>query len=511
MDDMRQRVTGFARALPAAHKVGIASALVALAMLSVVFARWVLTPSYTVLYAGMEPEAVAGAVDQLEAAGVPYRLEAGGGTILVPREQLYETRASMAAEGFSGKAVPEGYELLADQGLSVSDFRQRVDYQRALEGEIAKTLMAMDGIDNATVHLVIPEEELFAEREEPVTASVLVDPSRPLDEGEVETVSFLVASSVEGLDVNAVTIADTDGTVLHAPGDAGASVATNRNLRQTREFEQALAGDVTTLLQRVAPGGPASVVVRANLNFDEAERQTETFDRDSAVATKEQTATENFQGVGALPGGAVGVDGGPQAVQGGDSDYQRDEALREFGVNKTTERVTGAPGAVEKLSVAIVMDDGSVTGERQPDVAEVEQLVTAALGLDQARGDTIAVSAIPFAAAEDEEEPEPEAQPLGEALPTIVGVAVLALVALALFLMTRRRKKTSKSTALEQAPTVVVDVTSDPPPAPTEQFEPVPAMVGASPELRDEVTALVSRQPEEIATLLRSWLADRRS
>lgn len=518
MDDMRQRVTAFLKALPAAHKVGIVSALAALAMMTVLFARWLTTPSYTVLYSGMATEEVAGAIDELEALGVPYELQGGGSTILVPREQLYETRATMAAEGFSGETVPQGYELLAEEGLSVSDFRQRVDYQRALEGELAKTLMAMDAVENATVRLVIPEEELFEERQEAVTASVLLDPNRPLTEGEVETVSFLVSSAVEGLDVANLTIADTEGVVLHAPGEAGgASVATNRNLRQTREFEQALAGDVQTLLERVAPGGPASVVVRASLNFDETQTDSETFADEGAVALKEQTTTEDFQGTGAPPGGTVGVDGGPAATTTGEAgNYNRDEALREFGVDRTTTRTTAAPGAIEQLSVAIVLDDGSVTGATAPDVEQVQALVSAALGLDAERGDTVAVSAVPYPEIEEEVAEEPVAPTLDERLPTLISAAVLLLVALALFLMTRRRKtrktKKSKSTDLEvsQAPVVVdVNVVRDDPQAEREP-EPVAVVPDPRPAIQDEVTALVSKQPEEIAVLLRSWLADRR-
>lgn len=230
--DLRDRITGFVRELPVAQRVGIVAAVAALAMVGVVFVRWVTTPSYTVLYSGLDDTAVASVIDGLETQGVPYRLEAGGSRVLVPREQLYPTRAALAADGVGGRTTPPGYELLDGQGLSVSDFRQRVDYQRALEGELARTLTAMDGIREATVHLVMPEEELFAEQQKPVTASVLLGTQRTLQQAEIEAVTFLVASSVEGLEVDQITVADASGTVLHAPGaTGGASVATNRNLR----------------------------------------------------------------------------------------------------------------------------------------------------------------------------------------------------------------------------------------------------------------------------------------
>jgi flagellar M-ring protein FliF len=505
--DVRDRLTDFVKALPVAHRVVIVSALAALAMLAVLFLGWVTTPSYTVLYSGLDDKAVASAIEELDTLGVPYKLEGGGRTILVPREALYETRASLAGAGVSGAAVPQGYELMDSGGLSVSDFRQRVDYQRALEGELAKTLLAMNGINSATVRLVLPQKELFADQEEPATASVLLDPARPLDEQEVETITFLVSSAVEGLSVDRITVADADGSVLHAPGDAGgASVQTNRNLRQTREFEQALAGDITKLLGSVG-GAPASVVVRAALNFDAVESQTETYDPESAVALKQQESAERFEGTGAaLATGAVGVDGQPLIGEGGETNYERDENVVEFGVDKTQTQTILAPGRIEKLSVAIVMDDGTVTGVEVPPVAEVEQLVAAALGLEPARGDSVAVSTVALPAPEEPEEEVPAPSMLDLAT-QIVAVVVLFIVSLALFLMTRRRKASQEPEVTWEEPVTL------PAPAPA----PEPALVtaelptlGIGSDLQREVTALVERQPEEIATLLRSWLADRR-
>lgn len=504
--DIRDRITGFVRALPVAHRVAIAAALAALGMLGVLFVGWITTPTYTLLYSGLDDAALAAVIDGLETQGVPYRLEAAGSRVLVPREQLYATRASLAAEGVAGPTRPPGYELLDGQGLSVSDFRQRVDYQRALEGELARTLMAMEGIRAATVHLVMPEEELFAERQQPVTASVLLGTVRSLTETEVEAVTFLVASSVEGLEVGQITVADASGTVLHAPGDVGgSSVATNRNLRQTREFEKALAGDITTLLGQVTGGTPASVVVRSTLDFDELATETETFNPDAQVILSEQTSEERFEGAGALaPGGTVGLDGGPLPTEGGDSNYQRDEALREFGVDRTTTRTVAAPGRVEKLSVAIVMDDGSLTGAAVPPDEEIEQLVSAAVGLDAERGDVIAVSTLPFPAmVEDPAVEEPGMLP--EMVPQVAGVVVLLLVSIGLFLMTRRRG--TVVTEIDRRPTQSLPAREE-----TRVLEPPerePAMAGPS-ELQSDVAELVQRQPEEIATLLRGWLADRR-
>lgn len=501
--DLRERFTTFVKALPVAHRVVIVAALAVVAMLAVPFVSWITTPTYTVLYSDLDDAAVAEVVDGLERQGVPYELEAGGSRVLVPREHLYTSRASLASEGVGGRTTPAGYEILDDQGLSVSDFRQRVDYRRALEGELARTLAAMDGVAAATVHLVTPERELFAERQEPVTASVLLSTSRGLSQTEVEAVTFLVGSSVEGLETGHITVADAGGTVLHAPGDGGgAGVASNRNLRQTREFEQALAGDIASLLQRVT-GSPASVVVRATLNFDETETQTESVDPDSRVAVREQVSEERFEGTGAVPGGTVGVDGGPLEAEAEESSYEKEETLREYGVDRTTSRTVAAPGRVERLSLAIVADDGTVTGAEVPGEADIETLVSAAVGLQPERGDGIAVTTLPFPAPEEPEVAEEAPAMLGY-VTQAVGAAVLVLVCLLLYLMTRRRKVTVSSVERTLPPPEELEAPEPRADAP----EPQPAMVGGS--LHSEVVDLVERQPEEIATLLRGWLADRR-
>ena len=514
--DPRQRITDFVKALPAAHRVMIVAAVAALAMGGVLFASWVTTPSYTVLYSGLAPEDVAGTIEELESLGVPYELEGGGSTVLVPRDKLYETRAQLAGAGITGQTQVPGYELLDDQGLTVSDFRQRVDYQRALEGELSKTLTAMDGIDSATVRLVMPEEELFTERQDPVTASILLDTKRPLAENEVESVTFLVSSAVEGLTPEQITVADAAGTVLHAPGSVGgASVATNRNLRQTQEFETALATDITKLLSS-AGGAPASVVVRATLDFDETQTQTDNYDPRRRVALTEQTTEEQFEGVGSAPGqtGTVGIDGAElPAGEGATSTYNKTENSRQFGVSRTTSTTTNAPGSVEKLSVAIVMDDGTLSGVEALPVGEVESLVGAAVGLDPRRGDTIAVSSMALPKpGEVAEEPAP-AGPIA-LVPQIVGAFVLVLTCLALFLMTRRRRspkvRDAEPTVLELSEGSYGDDLTDDTVNLSDGIvipEPMPAVANG---LDREVRELVSAQPEEIATLLRSWLADRR-
>lgn len=402
--DLQERITQFVRSLPVAHRVVIGVAAAGLLMATFVFFNWVSTPTYTVLYAGMDERDVSAVITQLESDGVPYKLDNGGRTVMVPKAQLFDTRARLAGQGIGGSVAPQGYEILDAEGLTISDFRQQVDFKRAVEGELARTLMSMDAVGSATVHLVIPEDELFVEAQEPASASVLVDTARTLNQNEIETITFLVSSAVADLEPSHVTVADTNGNVLNAPGDSlGVAGALNKNLRLTREYEAKVAADLQRLLNTAVGVGRAEVSVQAVLDFDETETQRETYAPESQVATREQTVSESFEGSGTPPGGTVGIDGGPIAsgANGETTTYNRDEVTREYGVDKTIDVTKNAPGDVQQLSVAIVLDDGSLSGLAAPDTNEIERLITAAAGISEPRGDTVAVTTAAFPVIED--------------------------------------------------------------------------------------------------------------
>ncbi|MFP4634414.1 MAG: flagellar basal-body MS-ring/collar protein FliF, partial [Nitriliruptoraceae bacterium] len=303
----RQRLAALVRALPPAQRAGIIVAVVVLAMAAVPFVQWVMSPSYGLLYSGLEDRELAEVTSELDAQGVDYRLE--GTRVLVPQDRLHQVRADLAEAGVSGTPSVEGYELLDEQALGVSDFRQQVDLQRAVEGELAQTLGAMDVIESASVQLVLPDEALFTEQREPASASVMLRPAGQLGQDEVESVALLVSSAVEGLEPDGVTVADASGNTLHAPGEGTVAGGSDVHQRRTREFEGALSNDLSELLQR-ATDAPASVVVRADLDLDRTEVQTESYD-DEAVALREQTSEERYEGTGSTIGGIVGVDGGP--------------------------------------------------------------------------------------------------------------------------------------------------------------------------------------------------------
>lgn len=495
------------------QRVTMGAAIVVVVLAAVAFTSWVTAPSYAVLYSDIDPAQLSTVTQELDANGIAYRLEAGG-RVLVPQQSVYQARADLAATGIQGAVVPPGYELLDQQGLSVSDFRQRVDYQRALEGELARTLTAMSSIRSATVHLVIPAEALFAENQEPVTASVLIDPTSTMAQGQVDSITYLVASSVEGLEPGQVTVASTDGTVLQAAGDdttvAGAG---NRQLQATQAFEKALASDLNAMLGTVLGPGRSSVVVRATLDFDERSTESETYAPDSATPLREQIINEAYNGIGNGDGGTVGVDGGeipPGADASGSYDYSRDEQTTEYGIDRVVVRTTDAPGTIQRLSAAVVVDDGSLTGATPIPVETVRGLVAAAMGIQTERGDTVEVSAVPFPTAAPTEDATPAATDIVGLIPTILAALALVVVAVAFFLMTRRSRKDETVVDTESVRLALE--------ARNQQLAMSAKLASSADEaamtvdasMQAQVKEMVEQQPEEIAMLLRSWLADRR-
>jgi flagellar M-ring protein FliF len=489
MDQLKQRIRGFLAMTTPAQQVGIVVSVVVLVLGGAAFLRWLTSPSYALLYANLDDKGLAQVVQELDAQGVPYRIEGGGSRVMVPQDQVYRVRAQLAEAGISGQTLPPGYELFDQQGMGATDFQQRVDYQRALEGELARTLMEMDGIRGASVRLAIPERSPFAQDQPAVTASVLVDPAMPLSEQEVRSIVFLVANAVPGLTPEGVTVADTRGTVLAAPGPDPVGLVGGRTFELTREYERALAADVQRLLANVPGGAGASVVVRAQLNFDQTSVESETVDPASAVPVDASSTNEVLNGAA----NQTGASGSPV-------NYQRTEERQSYAVSRETTTTVQAPGEVERLSVAVVMDNGANTGITPADPAQVRAVVSAALGLDPARGDTIEVTQLPFP------KPEPATEPaspgLLDQLPRLAGGLVVLLVGAALFLMMLRSRGRRRA---EPAP----EVTWVPPEELPPSQEARGPQLAARPATTD-VMELVQRQPEEIATLLRSWLADRR-
>jgi len=542
----RDKLVGIVKAIPVAHRVVIAVAVVVLVLAAKLFMGWASQPSYTVLSSGLDDKELASVINELESQGVPYKIENGGTRILVPQKDLATTRAKLAEAGVGGGVEPQGYEILKDQGLSMSDAMQQVNFRRALEGELEKALMAMDGINTAKVQLVVPDEALFTEDQAPATAAVLLDTKTELTDTQVEAITYLVSSSVEGLTTDHITITDTKGRVLSAPGGANGAGGSAKNLQATRQFEALLTSDV----QRLLSAYDAQVVVKADLNFDATHTESEQYDPQTqgTVVLRQDSTNENYTGGGTPPNGIVGVDGGTTddaAAAGGTTNgitnYTLQKDTVENGVSRVVSTIDQAPGKVEGLHVAVVLDSGVNTGASAPDTDKIKSLVSAALGLQTSGSeprDTIevqsfALPATPAAtnpdgtpvAADSSSSSSSKKSPMSM-IPQALGALVLAFVAFSLWRMTRKPKAKKPKKVKGEAGEALgaggaglalgsgADFALDGGYLELGAAGGDPALMAqqaAMDNLRDDVIDLVQRQPEEIAVLLRGWLADRRA
>lgn len=484
---------------------------------------WASAPSYTPLYSELSSEDAAAIIEQLDAAGVPYELGDGGSSVMVPRDQVYKLRIDMSAEGLPGTASG-GYSILDDQGLSTSEFQEQTGFKRAMEGELSATIEALDDVDTAVVHLAMPERQVFADEQQPPTASVLVGSraGTTLEPQQVQAVVHLVASSVDGMDPKNVTVADSTGQVLSSPDGVGGADGTARD-QQVAAVQDELHARLQSMLDRVVGPGNSTVQVTATLDFDSSVTESTDYQADpDATPLSSSSSTETYEGPagGAGASGVVGPDGELGGATGGDaggeSSYESTQQMQDNAIDTVVERRETAPGSIKTQHVGIALDAARTQGYSP---REIRGLVADTIGIDPERGDTVRVSSMPFdrtaeaLAAEELANAEQSGEAAAKAdLYRQIGLGVgIALILLLALLKGRRRDR-----AREQATSYVVEQLRQESTA-RAALEPPPAALAAleetvqteDEELRAELSDLIERQPEDVAALLRGWLTER--
>lgn len=387
---------------------GVAAALVALTMN--------LGEPKALLYSNLDLKEAGSITEALDQAGVKYEVKGDGSSILVPRDQVAETRLML-----SGKGLPTsgsvGYELFDQNNtLGQTDFVQQLNQQRALEGELARTIRSLDGINSVRVHLVLPRRQLFAEEAEPPTASVTLDVGgREPTAQQVRAIQNLVAGAVPNLTPDRVTIVDQHAKTLSAEG-AGEAAADGRK----SETEQRIAKTVKNLVEGVVGPGKARVNVTADLDLARVTVQQETYDPDGQVIRSEQTVEENAQDSQAadagpatvaanIPGGQAGQTPGGQTG----STSGRTESTTNYEISRTTRTEVQEPGQIKRISVAVAVDGqtapgangkpGAYTPRSAEEMQRIEQLVRTAVGFNADRGDQVTVVNVRFPSADASE------------------------------------------------------------------------------------------------------------
>ena len=473
------------RAMTASLLVGV----VATVVLSAVLARHAV---YGVLYAGLDPEQANGVVEELRDRNISFRLKDAGRTILVPEGEIYATRLAMAGEGLPGGSGA-GYEVFDRRGFGMTNFMQQVNYRRALEGELTRTIREMEEVLGARVHLVIPERSLFTDEERRPSASVMVrlKPGGRLSRKQIEGVAYLVAGSVEGLTAERVNVLDFHGNLLstHAE-DGGLDSQGVARLEMKTTVERWLEEKAQTMLDRVVGPGKSVVRVTAELDFEQLERDVEMFDGENPVVRSEELTEES------------------QGEEGGESR----NTITNYEINRTVERLVKAPGTIERLTVAVTVDGhyGQAEGQEEPQFvsrseAELQQLaaiVRNAVGISEPRGDSFHIACVQFDHSLLEEERNAvkrvERQMLWQ---TLLGKGLWLAGAAAVFLILRKFFRSLAHTLSEvgRAPTVRSGG------RPSDLSAAEIAEVGS---VADRVTEVARRQPEQSAALIRNMLEE---
>ncbi len=377
------------------------------------------SPSLAPLYTGLSLEDSAAITKELQTQNIPFELRGDGDTILVPRDQITTVRMSLASSGLPAKGQV-GYEIFDQQNtLGATSFVQNINNVRALEGELARTVMSLTRIKSARVHLVLPQRELFSREQKDPTASIVLSVRGELSAGEIRAIQHLVASAVEGLTPDRVAIIDDAGTLLASGGasDGTAALAGEADER-VQGVEDRMRVRLEDLLTNIVGSGRARVQVNAELNLDRSTTTSESFDPNGQVVRSTQnkqlanssTGPAGDGGVSvsnALPGAAQNNGSSTTGAGGANQTGSTTEETTNYEISKTATTSTSDSGGIKRLSVAVVVDgtytdDGKGNMTYAPrataQIDQIKALVQSAVGFDAKRGDVVNVVNLQFAA-----------------------------------------------------------------------------------------------------------------
>jgi flagellar M-ring protein FliF len=503
MADVIKRFGDLWNQMALSQRLILVSLVGAILITLLLFFAWLGREDYTLLYSNLAPEDAARVIEVLQKNSVDYRITGGGSGVMVPAARVGEMKVLLAGEGLPAGGLT-GYELFDDQGLGVSEFTQNVNYRRAQEGELARSIGTIKGVEKARVHLVIPKPSLFKEDRRPPSASVVLNLARPGDlrPDQVQAVQRLVASSVEGLAPEQVTILDSFGNLLSrdAFGEAGGLSTAQLELRQ--QVESYLARKAQSTLESVLGPGAALVRVNTELDFEQVERTREVVDPEiSAVLSENRSQSQR------------------------ESDGETTESSTvNYEFNRLVESIVGATGGVEKIAVAVLIDgtyreeNGETTYvPRSPQELEgYRKIVENIVGFDADRGDRIEVLNVQFT----------DATPLMhdgglfggglmQKVPSLLNRA-LFVVALLFLLVTFRKMASQLVENISKAPAAAPAPTAEESQAAGMERKPVnlDGLIDHSKkdeaeqymQMEEQAKALALDRPEDIAQLVRTWI-----
>ncbi len=371
--------------LPPARRVALVGAVAGVLVLLLLVARWASQPDYALLFGSLSPADAGRVVEQLDTEGIQYSLRDGGTAIYVPRDEVYGLRLRLATEGVVSDG-PVGYELFDGGTLGMTDFMQRLNVKRALEGELARTIGSVQQVERARVHLVLPERSPFRDQQTPPSASVVLSVRGPLSPEQVAGVTALVAGAVEGMAPGQVTVIDEAGRLLAGPqadGGGGAAGLSSAQLRMRQEVEEHLARAGQTMLDQLLGPGRAVVRVSADLDLSRTETEANRVDPESQTMISEERQEE-----------------------AGENGTGSQSTVRNYELSRETVRAERQAGEIRTLTVSVLLDEAAPPAGDEPSaepapfsqaqLQQIESLVKNAVGFNPERGDRLAVQQLRF-------------------------------------------------------------------------------------------------------------------
>ena len=527
-NNLAAQTRGF-NALPVLRQLGLMVGLAASVALGFYVVLWSQTPDYSMLYAGLSDADAAQVAESLEQTGIPYRIERGSGAITVPASQVHEARMQLASRGLP-RGDGSGFELFEKStSFGTSRFMEKARYNRAIEGELAQTIAKLHSVESARVHLAIPKQSVFVRNKSKTRASVVLNlfSGARLDEERIAGIVHLVAASVPGLEADQVTVIDQKGRLLTNSGSSDIA-ASSSQLTYTRSLESLYGQRIRDILAPILGADGIRAQVVADIDFTTVETTTENYQPDNRAVRSEEIIEEKTSGHGAagVPGalsnqppraGTTGTVGTEENIATSVNSSSR--AMRNYEMDHSISHSRTAPGEVQRLSVAVVVDyrkqtkeDGSVEhvplGEEE--MTRITALVKDAVGYDAERNDSVNVSNISFQVIE-EMEPVPEVPVWQQAWLWDVGKKVLGGM-MVLLLAFGVLKPSLRSLATNSA-----QIAALPPGAAAGQESLAEDQLSlssqaATPQLSQEqqfamARELVAKNPQQGAQVIKEWVA----
>ena len=516
------------------RKIMLALGVAAVVAVMAAVWMWGQQPDYRVLFSNFSDRDGGAIVAELEKMNIPYKYAEGGGAVLVPADRVHDARLKLASQGLP-KGGNVGFELMENQKLGASQFIERVNFQRAMEGELARSIESVSAVQAARVHLAMPKDTVFVTEQKEPTASVLLNlhPGRVLDPQQVSAIVHLVASSVPELPIKNVTVVDQNGNLLSDTAKAASTTGMDPSqIKYVQELQQSVVRRIESIITPIVGPNNVRAEATADVDFSRSEQAVESYKPNQtpdAMVIRSQQTSESLNG-SANPGGVPGaltnqppapvtapIKAPPQNAAAPASTSPltntRKDATVNYEVDKTIRYVRNGVGGLKRLSVAVVVNykkitdaKGKVTMKPLSDAekTQITNLVREAMGFNAERGDSINVVNTPFAQPEQEVLPDPPIwkQP---AYAEYIDIARTAgkylLIALALFILYTKAAKPMLKTLSEAAKL--------PPPSQNPQLQHAAAALPGQRNYADNLSraqSLANQDPRVVANIVKTWV-----